>query len=58
MCGICGLYGFTSKDDLNLRVRRMVRTIAHRGPDAEGTFVSEGVALGHRRLSILDLSPT
>ncbi len=36
----------------------MVPTIAHRGPDAEGTFIGEGVALGHRRLSIIDLSPT
>lgn len=58
MCGICGLYGLDSNDDLELGVRRMVRTIAHRGPDAEGTFVGEGVALGHRRLSILDLSST
>jgi asparagine synthase (glutamine-hydrolysing) len=36
----------------------MMHTLAHRGPDAEGAFVSAGVALGHRRLSILDLSPT
>jgi asparagine synthase (glutamine-hydrolysing) len=36
----------------------MVRTIAHRGPDAEAVFVSDGVALGHRRLSIIDLSST
>ena len=34
----------------------MSLTIAHRGPDGEGTFVGEGVALGHRRLSIIDLS--
>jgi asparagine synthase (glutamine-hydrolysing) len=36
----------------------MVRTIAHRGPDGEGTFVADGIGLGHRRLSIIDLSPT
>jgi asparagine synthase (glutamine-hydrolysing) len=36
----------------------MTQTIAHRGPDGEGTFVGEGVALGHRRLSIIDLSST
>lgn len=36
----------------------MMRTLAHRGPDAEGAFVAPGIALGHRRLSILDLSPT
>jgi asparagine synthase (glutamine-hydrolysing) len=34
----------------------MTDTIAHRGPDGEGTFVGDGVALGHRRLSIIDLS--
>jgi asparagine synthase (glutamine-hydrolysing) len=36
----------------------MVRTIAHRGTDAEVVDALEGVALGHRRPSILDLSPT
>jgi asparagine synthase (glutamine-hydrolysing) len=58
MCGICGLYGHETFDDRKERVQRMVRTIAHRGPDGEGTFVGDRVALGHRRLSILDLSPT
>ena len=58
MCGICGLYGPQSHDDLGRTVQRMTQTIAHRGPDGEGTFVGEGVALGHRRLSIIDLSST
>jgi asparagine synthase (glutamine-hydrolysing) len=58
MCGICGIYGLQSSDDLDRTVRRMTQTIAHRGPDGEGTFVGEGVALGHRRLSIIDLSST
>lgn len=35
----------------------MQGTLAHRGPDGEGTFVEGGVGLGHRRLAILDLSP-
>jgi asparagine synthase (glutamine-hydrolysing) len=56
MCGICGLFGLKSSDDLDRTIRRMTQTIAHRGPDGEGTFVGEGVALGHRRLSIIDLS--
>lgn len=56
MCGICGLYGFESQEELRDRVRGMSRTIAHRGPDGEGEFLGEGVALGHRRLSIIDLS--
>jgi len=58
MCGICGIYGLQSPDDLDRTVRRMTETIAHRGPDGEGIFVGEGVALGHRRLSIIDLSST
>ena len=57
MCGICGLYAPESSQLLDVAVRRMVRTIAHRGPDAEGIFAVDGLALGHRRLSILDLSP-
>jgi asparagine synthase (glutamine-hydrolysing) len=56
MCGICGLYGSESPGELAERVRQMMRTIAHRGPDGEGAFVGQGVALGHRRLSVLDLS--
>jgi len=58
MCGFCGLYGTLSTEQLDRGVRRMVPTIAHRGPDAEGVFVGDGVALGHRRLSIIDLSST
>jgi asparagine synthase (glutamine-hydrolysing) len=38
-------------------VRRMTGALGHRGPDGEGYFDGEGVALGHRRLAILDLSP-
>ena len=58
MCGICGLYGLSVTEDLERGIRRMSETIAHRGPDGEGVFVGEGVALGHRRLSIIDLSST
>jgi asparagine synthase (glutamine-hydrolysing) len=58
MCGICGLYASASHDALGDAVARMSRTLAHRGPDADGTFIGHGVALAHRRLSIIDLSPT
>jgi len=51
MCGICGL----SWADASL-LERMKATLQHRGPDAHGSFVAEGVSLGHQRLSILDLS--
>lgn len=37
-------------------IRRVTNCIAHRGPDADGFFVEDGIALGHRRLSIIDLS--
>src|SRR5262249_10947760 len=38
-------------------IERMNKKLAHRGPDDEGAFVDDNVALGHRRLSIIDLSP-
>jgi len=51
MCGICG---FTGSDDRLLA--RMMQVQAHRGPDDHGTFADGTVSLGHRRLSIIDLS--
>lgn len=57
MCGICG-YGFVGNDarDGADLIKRMASVIKHRGPDDEGFFVDGEVALGHRRLSIIDLS--
>lgn len=54
MCGIAGFVGIGSRDDLS----RMTSALRHRGPDAEGFFIDSGqqVYLGHRRLSIIDLS--
>lgn len=52
---MCGISGFNWKDEG--RVRTMVSALAHRGPDADGVFVEEGVSLGHNRLAIIDLSP-
>lgn len=51
MCGICGIYG---TDDLTL-VKKMNKTLTHRGPDDEGFYSDRKVTLGHRRLSIIDL---
>ena len=57
MCGIAGIFALsTSKNDLNSIIRKMTAAIAHRGPDGEGFFVGNNIAIGHRRLSILDLS--
>lgn len=57
MCGLCGIYGTGAANERRSTVFRMVSTLVHRGPDAQGVFVAEGIALGHRRLSVLDLSP-
>src|SRR3954464_2383829 len=54
MCGICGDVELGSAPDAE-GVRRAANALAHRGPDAEGFFTEGAAALGHRRLSILDL---
>ncbi|HOT71767.1 MAG TPA: asparagine synthase (glutamine-hydrolyzing) [Anaerohalosphaeraceae bacterium] len=51
MCGIAGLNWEDRK-----RIEDMTALLSHRGPNQEGFFVGEGVSLGHKRLSILDLS--
>lgn len=57
MCGICGKLNFdtTAPVDPNL-LGTMLTTIQHRGPDDDGKYISAPVALGFRRLSIIDLS--
>jgi len=54
---MCGIAGFVGEGDRGV-LQRMTDAIAHRGPDADGHWVEEsaGVFLGHRRLSIVDLS--
>lgn len=56
MCGIAGYISKTNmyRPDLQL-VKKMTDVLIHRGPDAEGQWVDEHIALGHRRLSIIDL---
>jgi len=51
MCGICG---FNWSDER--LIERMKARLVHRGPDDHGSYVAEGVSLGHRRLTIIDLS--
>jgi asparagine synthase (glutamine-hydrolysing) len=61
MCGIVGFLGTTGGDKASLvaLAQKMSACLAHRGPDDSGVWVDErvGLGLGHRRLSILDLSP-
>ena len=57
MCGICGQFNFASDEPVeSTTVRHMTNTIAHRGPDDEGYFISGPIGLGFRRLSIIDLA--
>ena len=55
MCGICGVIGSTDPEPTQSVVRQMLGQMHHRGPDDEGIFVDDSVALGMRRLSIIDL---
>lgn len=57
MCGICGKLTFepASQGDVSI-ARRMLDPIRHRGPDDEGIYCGRQITLGHRRLSIIDLS--
>ena len=54
MCGIAGY--INNKKDKAKIIKDMTDKINHRGPDAEGFYVDDNIALGHRRLSIIDLS--
>ena len=54
---MCGFVGFTNKiSDASSVVEKMMNRIKHRGPDSEGKYVDDDVAMGFRRLSIIDLS--
>ena len=55
MCGITGYISKGKKEEKQPVIKAMADAIKHRGPDGEGYFVDEDVALGHRRLSIIDL---
>jgi len=59
MCGINGIYSFNNIDNksiLKKDILFMNKIINHRGPDDEGFFISNKLAFGHRRLSIIDIS--
>lgn len=56
MCGITGVYNLSGEPFSLSHLKKMAEAIAHRGPDGEGYFVEENIALAHKRLSILDTS--
>jgi asparagine synthase (glutamine-hydrolysing) len=56
MCGIAGILQLDGSSPSKPILERMTRTLAHRGPDGEGFHIEGPIGLGHRRLSIIDLS--
>src|SRR3712207_5819542 len=57
MCGLCGEITFDGSPADTTAVARMVEVLVPRGPDGQGSWSSGRVAFGHRRLSVIDLSP-
>ena len=57
MCGICGILNLSGEPIPHKYIKSMSDALAHRGPDDEGLYVDVNIALGHRRLAILDLTP-
>ena len=56
MCGICGFTGASPECESDrATLKAMCDIMAHRGPDGEGQYLDDGIALGHRRLSLIDL---
>lgn len=58
MCGIAGIWRKNKIEELESDIKKMTDSIIHRGPDGEGHWIDpkNGIALGHRRLAILDLT--
>lgn len=57
MCGIAGIFDAREPSNLDADLlKQMTDALVHRGPDESGFFVEPGIGLGHRRLSIIDLS--
>ncbi len=55
MCGIAGIYSLNARPPQREQVTAMTDRLSHRGPDGHGVFLEGAVALGHRRLSIIDV---
>ena len=54
---VCGIAGILSANPVSDILEQMLATLRHRGPDDAGIVTGPGIALGHRRLSVIDLSP-
>jgi asparagine synthase (glutamine-hydrolysing) len=55
MCGIAGILRYNENSTDRSEIETMTRILSHRGPDGEGFFIQGNIAIGHRRLSIIDL---
>src|SRR5438270_8681367 len=58
MCGIAGILSRKALPEIEEHIKKATRCLSHRGPDEENTWInlSQTIALGHRRLKIIDLS--
>lgn len=57
MCGICGIFNLDGEPIPHRYIKSMTDAMAHRGPDDEGHYIDVNIAMGHRRLAIIDLTP-
>jgi asparagine synthase (glutamine-hydrolysing) len=58
VCGVAGAINLDGRRAELADIKRMTDSIQHRGPDGEGHWLEDGLGLGHRRLSIIDLTET
>ena len=56
MCGICGEMRFDGTQTSNIRSKIMLDAISSRGPDNTGSYIDKNIFLGHKRLSVIDIS--
>lgn len=56
MCGISGIFNLNGTTPEREHISKMNNVLSHRGPDGEGIYINGPIALGHKRLAILDLS--
>ena len=56
MCGICGEIRFNKSEIDSVKAEYMLQSIKSRGPDHKGSYLHKNIFLGHRRLSIIDVS--
>jgi asparagine synthase (glutamine-hydrolysing) len=56
MCGICGEFKFNKSQFDDIKLTKLMDSIANRGSDSKGTFIEKNIFLGHHRLSIIDTS--